>query len=163
MATKTPKIVKKTPTPKQWSSPHSHLSFLWRVHQSNFRHQSRIWVGVYLDSWLSFDKQLSETCKASYFHIRALCNIRSSFTTEAAKSAETVASPWLLQCSPRWHTCLPSGPPPAFKLFRIPLHSLWPKSIALIILTSVLSELCSVWVWLPVWHRINFKIAIITH
>ena len=30
-------------------------------------------------------------------------------------------------------------------------------------ITSVLSELCSVWVWLPVRHRINFKIAIITH
>ena len=46
-------------------------------------------LGVYLDSRLSFDKQASETCKASYFHIRALRHIRSSLTTDAA---ETVAS-----------------------------------------------------------------------
>ena len=41
--------------------------------------------GVYLDSRMSFDKQVSETCKASYFHIRALRHIRSSLTTEACK------------------------------------------------------------------------------
>ena len=35
---------------------------------------------------MSFDKQVSETCKASYFHIRALCHIRSSITTEACKT-----------------------------------------------------------------------------
>ena len=46
-------------------------------------------LGVYLDSRLSFDKQVSEICKASYFHIRALRHIRSSLTTEAAK---TIAS-----------------------------------------------------------------------
>ena len=42
-------------------------------------------LGVYLDSKMSFDKQVSETCKASYFHIRALRHIRSSLTTEACK------------------------------------------------------------------------------
>ena len=40
-------------------------------------------LGVYLDSKMSFDKQVSETCKASYFHIRALRHIRSSLTTDA--------------------------------------------------------------------------------
>ena len=29
-------------------------------------------LGVYLDSRMSFDRQVSETCKASFFHIRAL-------------------------------------------------------------------------------------------
>ena len=29
-------------------------------------------IQVYLDSKMSFDKQVSKTCKASYFHIRAL-------------------------------------------------------------------------------------------
>ena len=46
-------------------------------------------LGVYLDSRLSFDKQVSETCKASYFHIRALRHIRSSLTAEAAKTVAT--------------------------------------------------------------------------
>ena len=35
---------------------------------------------------MSYDKQVSEICKASYFHIRALRHIRSSLTTEAAKT-----------------------------------------------------------------------------
>ena len=35
---------------------------------------------------MSFDKQVSEICKASYFHIRALRHIRSSLTTEACKT-----------------------------------------------------------------------------
>ena len=43
-------------------------------------------LGVHLDSKMSFDKQVSETCKASYFHIRALRHIRSSLTTEACKT-----------------------------------------------------------------------------
>ena len=43
-------------------------------------------LGVHLDSRMSFDKQVSETCKASYFHIRALRHIQSSLTTEACKT-----------------------------------------------------------------------------
>ena len=35
---------------------------------------------------MSFDKQVSETCKACYFHIRALRHIRTSLTTEASKT-----------------------------------------------------------------------------
>ena len=43
-------------------------------------------LGVYLDSTMSFDKQMSETCKACYFHIRALRHIRASLTTDASKT-----------------------------------------------------------------------------
>ena len=43
-------------------------------------------LGVYLDSTMSFDKQVSETCKACYFQIRALRHIRASLTTEASKT-----------------------------------------------------------------------------
>ena len=43
-------------------------------------------LGVYLDSKMSFDKQVSETCKACFFHIRALRHIRASLTTEASKT-----------------------------------------------------------------------------
>ena len=42
-------------------------------------------LGVYLDSKMSFNKHVSEVCRASYFHIRALRHIRSSLTTDAAK------------------------------------------------------------------------------
>ena len=43
-------------------------------------------LGIYLDSCMSFDKQVLEICKAWYFHIRALRHICSSLTTEAAKT-----------------------------------------------------------------------------
>ena len=35
---------------------------------------------------MSFDKQVSETCKACFFHIRALRHSRASLTTEASKT-----------------------------------------------------------------------------
>ena len=113
MATKKNKIVKNTPTPtKQYMVFIStHLSLrpslssteglnLFEpllnqvgsisVAGSPIKLQTSIKnLGVYLDSRLSFDKQVSETSKASYFHIRALCHIRSSLTTDAV---ETVAS-----------------------------------------------------------------------
>ena len=38
---------------------------------------------------MSFDKQVSETCKACFFHIRALRHIRASLITEAS---ETIAA-----------------------------------------------------------------------
>ena len=43
-------------------------------------------LGVYLDSRMFFDRQVSETCKASYFHIRALRHIQSSLATKACKT-----------------------------------------------------------------------------
>ena len=52
-------------------------------------------LGVYLDSRLSFDKQVSEICKASYFHIRVLRHIRSSLTTEAAKTKASAIYSWI--------------------------------------------------------------------
>ena len=56
-------------------------------------------LGVYLDSTMSFDKQVTETCQACFFHIRALRHIRASLTTEASK---TIVA-WFLQLSPGWH------------------------------------------------------------
>ena len=49
-------------------------------------------LGVYLDSKMSFDKQVSETCKACYFHIRALRHIRATLTTSRTIAAATVSS-----------------------------------------------------------------------
>ena len=43
-------------------------------------------LGVYLDSKMSFDKEVSDTCKVCYFHIRALRHIRTSLTIEASKT-----------------------------------------------------------------------------
>ena len=116
-------------------------------------------LGVYLDSRLSFDKQISEICKASYFHIRALRHIRSSLTTEAAKTiASAIVGSRLDYCN-----SLLAGTSVS-NLTRLQLVQ---NTLARVVaqksrfdhITPVLSELH----WLPVCHRINFKIATITH
>ena len=115
-------------------------------------------LDVYVDSRLSFDKQVSETC-ASYFHIRALRHIRSSLTVEAAKTVATaIVGSWLDYCN-----SLLAGTSVS-NLSRLQLVQ---NILARVVaqksrfdhITPVLSELH----WLPVYHRINFKIAAITH
>ena len=49
--------------------------------QSSIKH-----LGVHLDSKMSFDKQVSETFIASYFHIRALRQIRYAEAWKAGKA-----------------------------------------------------------------------------
>ena len=116
-------------------------------------------LGLYLNSRLSFDKQLSETCEASYSHIRALCHIRFSLTTEAAKTvASVIVGSQLEYCN-----ALFAGKS-VYHLARLQLVQ---NTLARFVaqksrfdhITPVLSELH----WLPVCHRINFKIATITH
>ena len=51
---------------------------------------------------MSFDKQVSEICKASYFHIRALRHIRSSLCSYSNSRISTR----LLQLSCSWHMYL---------------------------------------------------------
>ena len=111
------------------------------------------------DVSLSFDKQVSETCKASYFHIRALRHIRSSLTAEAAKTVATaIVGSRLDYCN-----SLLAGTSVS-NLSRLQLVQ---NTLARVVaqksrfdhITPVLSELH----WLPVRHRINFKIAAITH
>jgi hypothetical protein len=112
-------------------------------------------LGVYLDSHMSFDKHVSEICKASYFHIRALRHIRSSLTTEAAKTvAVAIVGSRLDYCN-----SLLTGTS-ASNLARLQLVQ---NTLARVVaqksrychITPVLASLH----WLPVRHRINFKIA----
>ena len=123
-------------------------------------------LGVYLDSRLSFDKQVSEqdkqvseTCKASYFHIRALRHIRSSLTAEAAKTVATaIVGSRLDYCN-----SLLAGT----SVSNLSCLQHVQNTLARVVaqksrfdhITPVLSELH----WLTVRHRINFKIAAITH
>ena len=114
-------------------------------------------LGVHLDSRMSFDKQVSETCKASYFHIRALRHIRSSFTTEACKTvAAAIVGSRLDYCN-----SLLAGTSVSI-LARLQLVQ---NTLARVVaqkprfchITSVLADLH----WLPIRHRINFKIVTI--
>ena len=115
-------------------------------------------LGVYLDSKMSFDKQVSKMCKASYFHIRALRHIRSSLTIEACKTiAAAIVGSRLDYCN-----SLLAGT----SLSNLARLQLVQNTLARVVteksrfcrITPVLSDLH----WLPVRHRIDFKIATIT-
>ena len=112
-------------------------------------------LGVHLDSKMSFDKHVSEVCRASYFHIRALRHIRSSLTTDAAKTvASAIVGSRLDYCN-----SLLAGTS-VLNLSRLQLVQ---NTLARVVaqkprycrITPVLIDLH----WLPVRQRIEFKIA----
>ena len=129
--------------------------FLLRVHLSSLGHQSRIWVSILILDY----KQVSEICKASYFHILALHHIRSSLTTEAAK---TIASA-IVRSRHDYCNSLLAGTSVSnlahLQLVQNTLARFVAQKSCFDHITPVLSELH----WLPVCHRINFKIATIIH
>ena len=104
---------------------------------------------------MSFDKQVSETCKAIFAHIRALCHIRASLTTEASKTiAATIVGFRLDFCNSLLAgtsisnlTCLER-----VQNTRAQVVAHKPRFCHI---TPVLSDLH----WLPVRHRISFKIG----
>ena len=92
------------------------------VHPSSFSHLSIIWVFILILECL-FDRQVSETCKASYFHIRALRHIRSSLTTEACKTIAAINSRIPIDyCNSLlgWHICFKPGSPTACSKYTCP-------------------------------------------
>ena len=107
---------------------------------------------------MSFDKQVSETCKACYFHIRALRHIRASLTTEASKTiAAAIVGSRLDFCN-----SLLAGTSVS-NLTRLQhvqntLARVVAQKPRFCHITPVLSDLH----WLPVRHRISFKIATVT-
>ena len=86
-------------------------------------------LGAHLDSNLSFDKQVSETCKASYFHIRALRHIQSSLVSNLAR----------------------------LQLVQNTLPRVFTQKSRFCHISPALADLN----WLPVCHRVSFKIATI--
>ena len=109
-------------------------------------------LGVYLDSKMSFDRHVSETCKASYFHIRALRHIRSSLTTEACKTvAAAIVGSRLDDCN--------------FLLAGRSVSNLARLQIIQNTLARVVTQKSRFAAlrlhWLPLRHRLNFDIAAI--
>ena len=115
-------------------------------------------LGVYLDSKMSFDKQVSETCKAYFFHIHALRHIRVSLTTEASKTiAAAIVGSRLDYCNSLLAGTSISN---LTRLQRVQntLARVVAQKPRFCHITPVLSDLH----WLPVRHRISFKIATVT-
>ena len=99
--------------------------------------------------------QVSETCKASYFHIRALRHIRSSLTTEACKTvAAAIVGSRLDYCN-----SLLAGTSVSnlarLQLVQNTLAQVVAQKPRFCHITPVLADLH----WLPIRHRISFKIA----
>ena len=116
-------------------------------------------LGVYLDSTMSFDKQVSETCSACYFHIRALRHIRASLNTEASKTiAAAIVGSRLYFCNSLLAGTSVSN---LARLQRVQntLTRVVAQKPRFCHITPVLSDLH----WLPIRPRISFKIATITY
>ena len=104
---------------------------------------------------MSFDKQVSETCKACYFHIRALRHIRASLTTDASKTiAAAIVGSRLDFCNSLLAGTSVSN---LTRLQRVQ-NTLAAQKPRFCHITPVLSDLH----WLPVRHTISFKIATVT-
>ena len=107
---------------------------------------------------MSFNKQVSETCKVCFFHIRALRHIPASLTTEVSKTiAAAIVGSQLDFCN-----TLLAGTSVS-NLNRLQhvqntLARVVAQKRRFCHFTPVLSDLH----WLPVHHKISFKIATIT-
>ena len=104
---------------------------------------------------MSFDNKVSETCKACYFHIRALRNMCASLTTEASKTiAAAIIDSRLDFCNSLLAGTSVSN---LTRLQRVQntLARVVTKKPRSCHMTPVLFDLH----WLQVRHRITFKIA----
>ena len=115
-------------------------------------------LGVYLDSKMSFDKQVSEICKASYFHIRALRHTRSSLTTEACKTIATAIVGSRLDYCNSLLVGTSTSNLARLQLVQNTLARVVTQKSRFSHISPVLSDLH----WLPIRHRISFKLATIT-
>ena len=104
---------------------------------------------------MSFDKQVSETCKACHFHIRALRHIRASRTTQASRTiAVAIVGSRLDYCNSLLAGTFISN---LTRLQRVQnaLARVAAQKPRFCHNTPVLSDLH----WLSIRHRISFKIA----
>lgn len=115
-------------------------------------------LGVLLDQHLSFDQQVDSVCKSCYFHIRALRHVRDSLPDDVAKTvACSIVSSRLDYCNALFYNMSAIN---VAKLQRVQ------NSLARVILKQrkydhVSSSLVHLH-WLPVRHRITFKVALLT-
>lgn len=116
-------------------------------------------LGVTLDSRLTFDDHVAEVCRACYCHIRALRHIRESLPSDVARTvACSIVGSRLDYCNSLFVGMSRSN---FNKLQRVQ------NTLAKVVLrrrkfehaTPALIELH----WLPVEHRVTFKLATLVH
>ena len=116
-------------------------------------------LGILLDNRLSFTPHIQSLTKSCNFHIRALRHIRSSLTDDMAKSIGTsLVTSRLDYCNSLLYGCSKSN---IDKVQRLQ------NSLARVVtnsrtFNSSSSQLLHDLHWLPIKHRIDFKIALLT-
>ena len=115
-------------------------------------------LGVLFDSSLNFRKHISQTCRACFYHIRDLRQIRKSLSLDLAKQiAEALVSSKLDYCNSLFHNI------PEKDIARLQrLQNCFAR-----VVTKAPRFSCSVPIlkrlhWLPVKSRIYFKLCAIT-
>ena len=111
-------------------------------------------LGVYLDLTMSFDKQVSETCKACYSVNNSCFSHYWGFQNNSFSNSWLPT--WFLQFSPGWHIRIKFGSTSA--CLEHSCSSCRTKTRYCHI-TPVLSDLH----WLPVRYKITFKFATVTY
>ena len=115
-------------------------------------------LGVTLDTNLTFNQHVSSVCKSANYHIRALRHIRASLTDEMAKSIAVALVSSRLDYA---NSVL-------YGTSQANLHKLQRVQNTLAKLTVNNKQLSSDQAraylhWLPVKHRITFKLAMLTY
>ncbi|XDV14209.1 hypothetical protein PO909_002386 [Leuciscus waleckii] len=117
-------------------------------------------LGVIFDSSLSLEPHIRHVIKTSFFHLRNIAKIRPSLTppsTGKNHSRLHLLPTGLLQLTTPWHQLYlhqttPTGPTgPAARLIT--------RSKSWLHITQVLKQLY----WLPISHRITYKILVLTY
>jgi hypothetical protein len=119
---------------------------------------SLLTLGITLDSTLSFDSHVSQLCKQSFFHLRALRHICHSLSTDMANTA---AVP-IVQSRPDYANSL------LYSTSTSNTHKLQRAQDTLSRLVINQSNISSAerlynLHWLPILLRINFKLALLTY
>ena len=116
-------------------------------------------LGVVLDDHLSFDKHVSDICKSTSFHTRALAHVRRSITTDMARTVATaIVGSKLDYCN---SLLFGASDKNISRLQRIQ------NNLARVVtnrgrydrITPILAELH----WLPIKERIEFKLCTLTY
>lgn len=116
-------------------------------------------LGFILDERLSFNQQINTVCKSCYFHIRALRHVRDSLPDDVARTvAVSIVTSRLDYCNALYAGMSSSN---FKKLQRVQ------NTLARVVLkqrkfdhvTQSLMELH----WLPIRHRMTFKLATLTY
>ena len=116
-------------------------------------------LGVILDKRLSMDHHVANLCKACIFHIRAFCHIRPAINDDTAK---TIVSS-LVGCRLDYANSVLYGTSLTNIKWLQRVQNWLARVVARLPTCSPTTPTLKELHWLPIRHRIDYKIAILTY